>query len=196
MPTDGIFFKMRTKTVEKLTRREQLVEDLKRKILTDPPENHIETLSDKQLSAITFLIECPSMQEAAEKSGVSVRTLRRWIAIRNILHAGVDEISPAISLPQKRLKRVFQLEIGDVDTDGPAFRASQQVNGSDVRRLIVPLRHVGEILVVPRSVENAQRSPQRAHPAFKNSVPGIVQQEKTNQYAGDWPGNKACQRCG
>ena len=84
--TDGNFFKMRTKTVDKLTRREQLVEELKQKILTEHPENNIETLSDKQLNAISFLIECPSMQEAAEKSGVSVRTLRRWMQIPLFAH--------------------------------------------------------------------------------------------------------------
>ena len=64
-------------------------------------------------------------------------------------HTGMHKIRLRIPLPQQRLHRVLKLEIGDVNADGAAIRALQQVNGLQIRGLIVPLPHIGEILIVP-----------------------------------------------
>ena len=43
------------------------------------PDDGSSSLSETQHSAITCLLECPSIQEAAERCGVNLQTLQNWL---------------------------------------------------------------------------------------------------------------------
>ena len=70
---------MRTLSQLAETDSERTVDEMRKAagVFDDDPKP--EELTEQQVMAISCLMECPSMTAAADKCGVNVRTLRRWM---------------------------------------------------------------------------------------------------------------------
>jgi len=87
------------------------------------------------------------------------------------------------------LKRIFQLQIRNVDADNAAVDVCKKINCLLICTRIIPLAHIRKVLFCTGSVEDTSRPPERPHPVIEQRMSGVVQQEeaedKLNQQTPD-----------